>query len=325
MEQTTTQNHSSDLNLIFKENNFRFLNSGKLGLSLILNYLREFENFNPKYDEVFVPKYMGQWIYSSLNQNCVVSPKFTENTKVIYLYHQFGVPQKFKDLEILAKEKKIFLVEDCAHVIFGKNRDFEIGKIGDFSIFSFSKFINCFLLGGICSKKQNFFKYIDNELSKSSKIQSLFNYFLLRYANILSDKSPLKKRLFSINYSLYNYPSKHLKFIEKNFKKLIKSEIELRLKRFSLAKQLLNHKKSMDFLSYDNLVLYKFPLAFDKKTIDNLILEFDKNKFKYELLQYDYNRNMLNPNYQKTLIIDVGQKNKFFEKQLDIVLKYIHE
>jgi len=326
MEQIITQNQNLKLKLIFKDNNFRFVNSGKLGLSLVLDYLKKFHNFNLKNDEVFVPKYMGQWIYSSLNQKSITSPAFTKKTKVIYMYHQFGVPQKINLIKKFSQENKTILIEDCAHVIGGNFDDnINIGQVGDFTIFSFSKFIDCYLLGGIYSKDINFINYIDKTINASSKLQSLFNYFSLKLAYFLNEESLIRKKIFNINYSLYNFPSKHLNFIEKNFNKYIFKEINLRIKRFNFLKQISFKFEKMDFLKYDNLILYKLPLIVDAKDKENLKKIFNKLNFKYELLQYDTNRNMLEPNYQETIVIEIGSKNLDFEKQIEIAIKELYE
>ena len=138
--------------------NFRFLMSGKLASSLILIYLIRKENINPKLNEILVPKLMGWWVYSNIQQNIQLSTSYSKYTKIIWIYHQFGIPQK-SVVRNFAKENKLIIVEDCAHVL---KANFDNGKSDifhdDYSILSFSKFIDCSPLGGLQSSIKTFSK-----------------------------------------------------------------------------------------------------------------------------------------------------------------------
>lgn len=320
MVQIYTPNLNLKYKLIQNKKIFRFLNSGKLGFNLILDYLKKFKNFDQKFDEVFVPKYMGQWIYSSLNQKCITTPVFTKNTKVIYVYHQFGVPQKIKKIKKFAIKNNLLIIEDCAHILDGYiNKENRIGYIGDFSIFSFSKFLECYLLGGLRSNSKEFINYIDGKVKKSSKIQSLINYILIKLAFSINEKSDLRKKIFNINYSLYNFPSKNLNFLLEKFKKEIDNEFNLRSERFKIIKKKLDHLKEMDFLLYERLVLYKLPIILNKNLKEKVKKKFKSENLNFEELNFDINRNMLSPKYQKVLVIEIGSINKNFEKQIKII------
>ncbi len=321
MEQIFTRNQNLKYELIQNKEIFRFLNSGKLGLNLILDYLSSLNKFDQKFDEVLIPKYMGQWIYSSLNQKCITTPVFTKNTKIIYIYHQFGVPQKFTELKKFARENDLLIIEDCAHILDGyMNEKDRIGYLGDFTIFSYSKFFKCYLLGGIRSNSRDFIDYFDNQISRSSKIQSFINYLLIRLGYAMKMNSNLRKKFFNMNYSLYNFPSKHLIFLQKIFEQQLSKEFNLRLKRFQYAKVKLGNIKEMDFLKYQDLILFKMPIILNPNLKQKIIKKFEIEKLKYELMHFDINRNMLNPDYQKVIIIDIGSENKDFEKQIEIIL-----
>ena len=69
-------------------NNFRHLMSGKLSISLLLKYLIKSNHINPKLNETFVPKFMGNWVYSSILQNSQIGTSLTNYTKILYMYHQ---------------------------------------------------------------------------------------------------------------------------------------------------------------------------------------------------------------------------------------------
>ena len=298
--------------------NFRLVNSGKLALSLILNYLKDNKKINPKIDENFVPKFMGNWIYSSLNQNCFTSPVFTKDTKILYLYHQFGIPQDVEYIKNFAKNNNLLIIEDCAHAISEKlTNNYYLNNTGDFVIYSFTKFVQNSLLGGIKSDDKFFLNYLDLIHSKVSKKQSIINYLFLNLSKILPDN--LSKKIINMNYSLYHFPSLPLDFCIKLYNQNIKKEIDVRLGRYKFFKK--NFKKiiNLDYLKYDNLICYKLPICLVNDIKEIVISKFEKFKFPYELLMFDINRNFIKPNYVKTLVLDINSKNIFFEKQLDII------
>ena len=89
-----------------------------------------------------------------------------------------------------------------------------VGNIGDFSIYSFSKFTECLLLGGVSSKDENFNVDLKSEILNSSKFLTLFNYLLINLYKLTSSK-----KIMDMNYSIYHYKSQPLKFLIKSMKK----------------------------------------------------------------------------------------------------------
>ena len=66
--------------------------------------------------------------------------KINQNTKAIILVHYFGgVAQNLNKIIELAKEYKIYLIEDCAHSLGAQIKDQKIGSMTDFAIFSLTK------------------------------------------------------------------------------------------------------------------------------------------------------------------------------------------
>lgn len=294
---------------------FEFISSGKQGLSLILNYLKQQGVITQKSDELFVPKFMGNWVYSSLNINILTSPKFTENTKVIHLYHQFGIPQKIDEIIKFAKKNNLLVIEDCAHVLSGElNKKEIIGNNGDFTIYSFSKFVNCFLLGGIKSKSKDFDQFIITTINKSSKFLSFFNLLL-----IISSKFFLSNKLIDINYSLYHHNSKPLKYLINIYNTKIEKEKKIILERYLKFKNEVISFLPYDYLKFDNLICNFLPIDHEKKKIDILANKFNSINAPYRKLFYDKNRNMLDPNFVLAIGLEIGSQNKYFEKQLEII------
>lgn len=79
-----------------------------------------------------------------------IKDKITKNTKMIIAQHSFGIPCNIKPIIKLAKEKRIFLLEDCALTLESSIDGTKVGNFGDAAIFStdHSKPINS-LIGGL--------------------------------------------------------------------------------------------------------------------------------------------------------------------------------
>lgn len=65
-----------------------------------------------------------------------------ETTKALLLIHYFGIPQKeLHKIRDYCTANQVYLIEDCAHSLFSKFGDTDLGSIGDFSFFSIHKSI----------------------------------------------------------------------------------------------------------------------------------------------------------------------------------------
>ena len=75
-----------------------------------------------------------------------ISKKITSKTGAILIVHMYGLACKIDEIKKIAKEKKLFLIEDCAQCHFGKYKGKHVGLFGDLSAYSFYPGKN---LGGI--------------------------------------------------------------------------------------------------------------------------------------------------------------------------------
>jgi len=65
--------------------------------------------------------------------------KITSKTKAIVVQHTFGWPAKIAEIKEIAKERNIFLIEDCAHSLGSQYDGSYCGTFGDASFFSFGR------------------------------------------------------------------------------------------------------------------------------------------------------------------------------------------
>jgi hypothetical protein len=71
-----------------------------------------------------------------------LADKICPKTKAILVIHYFGFPQPMSGINRVRRERNLFLIEDCAHVLFSKVEGRHLGSFGDASVFSFKKTLN---------------------------------------------------------------------------------------------------------------------------------------------------------------------------------------
>jgi len=65
--------------------------------------------------------------------------KITDRVKGILVTHFMGFPQPVDEIKQICTERKLFLIEDCAHAFLSAHNGKPLGSYGDVSIFSFLK------------------------------------------------------------------------------------------------------------------------------------------------------------------------------------------
>ena len=101
----------------------------------------------------------------SYNTNLIeIKKRITKNTKLIQITHVGGEPVKdIASIAKFAKEKKIFLLEDCSQAVGAKINNRYVGSFGDIAAFStmYRKNLAANSSGGIIfTKKKNLFKKV---------------------------------------------------------------------------------------------------------------------------------------------------------------------
>ncbi len=104
--------------------------------------------------EVIVPAYMWVSVVASVvNQGAIpvladidetfclnpaeVERRITSRTRGIIMVHMSGAPGNVKAIQKIAREHKLFLLEDCAQCNGGKVNGQHVGTFGDLGVFSF--------------------------------------------------------------------------------------------------------------------------------------------------------------------------------------------
>ena len=134
---------------IFKTKHNLTVTNGTNALHLILSTLGIGKN-----DEVIVPDYtfigsINPILYNNatpklvdIDENFGLDPKKTldnlsKKVKAIILVHLFGVPANISAIKKIAKDNKVYLIEDCAEAIGTYVNNTHVGNFGDAAMFSF--------------------------------------------------------------------------------------------------------------------------------------------------------------------------------------------
>ena len=106
-----------------------------------------------------------------------VKVEITKNTKAIIPIHYGGLPCKIGEINRIARNKKITLIEDCAESFGAKIKGIPVGTFGKMSIFSFApnKILTTGEGGAICTDSRKIFEKLQLIRSHGRKVNE--NYF----------------------------------------------------------------------------------------------------------------------------------------------------
>jgi perosamine synthetase len=100
-----------------------------------------------------------------------IAPKISNRTGAVLATHLFGQPCPIRDVVELARERKIRVLEDCAHACGVKVGGQQVGTFGDVGVYSFAEGKNmpCFGGGAIATADERIAKRARQILSESRK------------------------------------------------------------------------------------------------------------------------------------------------------------
>jgi perosamine synthetase len=93
-----------------------------------------------------------------------IKQKITQKTKAIMPVHWAGYPCDMDEINQIAKENNLYVIEDAAHALGATYKDKPIGSISDFTAFSFQaiKHLTTGDGGALCCKSKNHFNEARN-------------------------------------------------------------------------------------------------------------------------------------------------------------------
>ena len=165
--------------------------------------------------------------------------KINQNTKVIMPVHLYGSVVDIKKIRKIIKNKKIFIIDDCAQAHGAKDdRGAKIGSLADISTFSFYPGKNLGAYGDagmITTNNKKFYKNI-------RKIRNLGSE-----KKFLHEKIGLNSRLDTLQAVILNHKLKNLNKLNSK-RKLIASEYDKIISNFKIKK--LNYSNNAVYHQY---------------------------------------------------------------------------
>jgi dTDP-4-amino-4,6-dideoxygalactose transaminase len=211
--------------------------------------------------------------------------KITPKSKAIMIQHTFGWPAQIDEIQKIARENNLFLIEDCAHSLGGKYKGRLCGTFGDAAFFSFGrdKIISS-VFGGLAvtnndkigKKIENFRKKLDFP-SNFWILQQLLHPILVNY--FILPAYGLNQYLGRILFGLFHqfsilskavYKKEKKGEIPKYFpKKFPNALATLALNQFKKLERFNEHRRKIAKFYEENLK-GKFELPLAKKNEDVL-------------------------------------------------------
>lgn len=287
-------------------NNFlsgiNLVGSGKAAITLVLKYLNQKKILASKLDEILVPDWLGYWVYNQMQPLAFPTKYFSDRTKVIFVYHQYGFPQDMDKILSFAQDKKLIVIEDCAHAIESYYKGRRLGDFGDFSIYSFSKWFFCFALGGVKTKFADFFAFVDRAVAETPIGLTSFKDFV----KFFQEKSQFSKNeifrkyanlFLKTSYAIYGDALRPSHAAQSLLKKKIVKEIKTRQNRYHYFLKQTDNLGICDHLERDGVTPQVIPIRVAEAKIDHLVAVLRSKGFMIGRYHFDIERNLLAPQF----------------------------
>lgn len=280
--------------------------------------------------ETLVPQWLGPWVYSQIGNYSFPTRLLTNKTKTLLMYHQYGFPQDVNKIMNFANDNELIVIEDCAHTIAGKALNQELGFIGDYSLYSFSKFFFCYTLGAVRSSDSDFLEYVRKEIKSVKKRIIFFNNFSKAFYEYTADGQnkwlkSLALDMTIMSYSLYDIGFRPIKKAKEIAKKKINYEIYIRNKYYKYFREQTNKFGICDHLEDENVFPYIIPIIVSDRVREKLINQLRNKGFMTKTLHFDVNRYFIEPNFKKCIPIycHSGISELRFDEQIGIIEQFL--
>ncbi len=297
--------------------------SGKAAMHLVLEWLRYSGRLTSRTEEILVPQWLGAWVYKTMHAHAFPNSVLTPRTKVIWVYHQYGFPQDMGAILKTARQRNLIVIEDCAHAIESSYQGSRVGTIGDYGIFSFSKFLPSLMGGAIVTQDQEARGYFLDRLRVLRKLYGLF-CFWSKYFHEASRRSPLAEELLKTSYALYGYHTAMTRTVQN----LIAGGLDTlkrRQENYSIVKRVLKGDPWIDSLPEDALP-YVVPIRAALDKLSRLVQVIRDSRIYSGIYHFDEHRNLLNPGFVKVAWLPIHQAipAKLMEKVSSDIKNILH-
>lgn len=297
------------------------IGSGKGALALVLRHLRERGIIRSKTDEILVPDWLGYWVYNQIQPYAFPAKRLSERTRAILVYHQYGFPQNMEKIMAMARERNLIVIEDCAHAVFSHYNGKRLGWFADYSIFSFSKWVFCFALGGIRGNDE--FNRYAVQAAKSTALGLTTFKDGAKWLYEKSRGSKYANYLMKMSYSLYDEALKPGTLAIRLLKTKLEAEVLLRQKRYQEFRKATAALGICDHLEKDGITPYVIPIRIKAGREGAVVVGLRECGVESGVYQFDFNRNLLSPSFSSTVWVPIhgGISDEKFELITNTVIK----
>jgi hypothetical protein len=287
----------------------RFVGSGKAALAVIFGYLQQTQALENKMASILVPSWLGTWVYHTLHSYGFPTLD-ARNANVVMCYHQYGFPQKLDRVLDIARDRRMIVVEDCAHACASLYGGRPVGTVGDFSAYSYSKFAFCFALGGVASVQAEFYPFLERILDASSTPLRVFVSMakLADEWNIHRERpiaAGVTRGLTAMAYSRYAHQTAPgVRAVALWLAKEAK-ELQARRDNYRLLRNRVDNWGICDHLEADGVVPYAVPLAVDPARAPTLVQRILEAGVEAGIRRFDYARCVFEPDYRPSVLVPI--------------------
>ena len=176
-------------------------------------------------DEVYIStssnsSFVSSCVTSTIFNYCRPSRVITDNTKALFVIHEFGYPNKeIEKLVEISKKKNIPLIEDTAHTLNSWYLGKRLGSFGDVSLISLPKSFPVTSGGVFIVNNSNYYpenfsknektsleiqrlvKYLDAFTAKKRQIVELYQHELSKYEILYDYNSNINPFVYGFKHS----------------------------------------------------------------------------------------------------------------------------
>jgi DegT/DnrJ/EryC1/StrS aminotransferase family len=305
-----------------------YVGSGKAALDLILSFLARSGVLTNKMSPILMPQWLGTWVYSQtlLHGFPVLDPK--AQTPVAVCYHQYGFPQNMDLVRDIARDRRMVLIEDCAHAPDSRYKGAQAGTLGQYSLFSFSKFTFCYALGGVISSNPEFGEFVAERVRHSSgALKLLVNGFKLIDEMNSGADCPVLTRAFlgarSMMYSRYGDQAVAGSAAKKLWNHKRARELAARRGNYQMIRTETDGFGISDHLASDDVAPYAVPLIFDQERMTEVAGALRGAGVEAGQYQFDVARCVFEPDFRRCLLVPVhsGMSGRGMDILLSVLRK----
>jgi DegT/DnrJ/EryC1/StrS aminotransferase family len=302
---------------------FRFVGSGKAAIAAVLGFLRKTGALANKNSEVLVPQWLGIPVYQQITNYAFPVLSCTQRTRAILVYHQYGFPQDIDRIRDFAASHKLTLIEDCAHAA---GRFYRNQAVGDYAIYSFSKFAFCFALGGVSFSEADFCAHLDMMVARQPPLlRPAINLFkLIDEWNLAQDPPRMAAAMTRARiaaYSLYGESFAPSRRAVALWNDSGPGELATRRKYFAYLRERSRDWGIGDHLETDDIAPYAIPVRVAEDKAPVLVARLQEEGVHTGIYRFDMNRCLLAPDFVPCVLLPChgGIAEVEFDKIVEIV------